>query len=373
MISRTILQLIKHKIHQEKVILLLGARQVGKTTLLMTLIQDQNDILWLNADEPDIQALFENANSTRLKLYFGNKTLVIIDEAQYIHEIGRKLKLIHDQIKNIQVIATGSSSLDLKNNTHEPLTGRKWEFHLFPISFSEMVNHHSLLEEKRRIPHRLIYGYYPEIVTHPGEERERLKLITECYLYKDILMFQGLKKPEKLVHLLRMLASQIGSEVNYNSLSKALRINHETVEKYVQLLEESFVLFRLPAYSTNRQKELKKGRKIYFYDNGVINVLNGNYTILEHRQDKGALWENFVISELYKKNVYQKTHAHFYFWRTHDQQEIDLIIEQDQILHAYEIKWNPKVKTRLSKTFSSAYPNHTFQSINYENIEEFLL
>lgn len=373
MIARNILDQIVSKIHQSKVILLLGARQVGKTTLLQEVVKLHEQVLWLNADEPDVMALLESANSKRLELFFGNHTLVVIDEAQLIQDIGRKLKLIHDQLKHIQVIATGSSAFELRNKTNEPLTGRKWEFQLFPLSFSEMVKHHGLLEEKRSIPHRLVYGYYPEIITHIGQERERLKLIADSYLYKDILMFQGLKKSEKLIHLLKMLAAQIGTEVNYNRLSRDLQINHETVEKYIQLLEQSFVIFRLPAFSTNQQKELKKGRKIYFFDNGIINTLTGNFSILETRQDKGALWENFVISELYKKHTYEKTYGQFYFWRTHDQQEIDLIIDQNQVLYAHEIKWSPKAKARLSKTFSSKYSNHQFSVIHTENVEAFLL
>ena len=373
MIYRHLEKDLKAKFHKDKAIIVLGGRQTGKTTLLRILTENRKDTLWLNADEPDIKMLVENATSTRLKSYFGKNKIVIIDEAQQITDIGKKLKLITDTLKDIQVIATGSSAFEIKNKTNEPLTGRKWEFHLFPLSFSEMVKHHGLIEEKRMIPHRLVYGYYPEVVTQLGEEKERLKLLSDSFLYKDILMYQGLKKPEKLIHLLKMLAANISSEINYNQLSKQLQLNNETVEKYIQLLEQCYIIFRLPAFATNLTKELKKGRKVYFTDNGIINSLTGNFSLIENRNDKGALWENFVISEMYKQNEYKKQLGKFFFWRSHDQQEVDLVIQKNKMLETFEIKWSDKKMPRLNKTFSSNYPKHSFQFINYENTEEFLL
>jgi predicted AAA+ superfamily ATPase len=373
MIGRIIKQNIITKLFKGKVIILLGPRQVGKTTLLKEIIKERNDALWLNADEPDIQALFENATSTRFKNYFGNHKIIVIDEAQTITDIGIKLKIIIDSLPELQVIATGSSAFEIKNKTNEPLTGRKWQFQLFPFSFSELANHHGLIEEKRMIPVRLLYGAYPEITLHQGEEKERLKLLSESYLYKDILMFEGLKMPEKLVHLLQLLAFRIGTEINYNNLSKELKIDNATVEKYIKLLEDSFIIFRLKALSRNHAKELKKGRKIYFIDNGIVNALLGNFNLPENRADVGALWENYVISEIYKKYHYENRWANFYFWRTQDQQEIDLVIEENQVFHAFEIKWNQNVKARLSKTFSRNYENHQFNVINPFNVEEFLL
>jgi predicted AAA+ superfamily ATPase len=373
MIQRTIRQNIEEKLFKGKVIILLGPRQVGKTTLLKEIIRDKNDTLWLNADEPDIQALFSNATSTRLKNYFGTKKIIVIDEAQTLADIGIKLKIINDSLKDIQVIATGSSAFEIKNKTNEPLTGRKWQFQLFPFSFSELVKHYGLIEEKRMLPVRLLYGAYPEITLHQGEEKERLKLLTDSYLYKDILMFDGLKMPDKLVHLLQLLAFRIGTEINYNNLSKELKIDNSTVEKYIQLLEDSFIIFRLKALSRNHSKELKKGRKIYFVDNGVVNALLGNFNLPENRSDIGGLWENYIISEMYKKYSYENRWANFYFWRTQDQQEIDLVIEENQVFHAFEIKWNKNVKARLSKTFSRNYENHTFQVITPDSIEDFLL
>ncbi len=373
MIPRFLEQGLKEKMHKGKAIILLGGRQTGKTTLLKIITEKRSDTLWLNADEPDIKTLVENATSTRLKTYFGKNKIIIIDEAQQINDIGKKIKLVTDTLRDIQVIASGSSAFEIKNKTNEPLTGRKWEFHLFPLSFSEMVSHHGLIEEKRMIPHRLVYGYYPEVVTHSGEERERLKLLADSFLYKDILMYQGLKKPEKLFHLLKMLAANISSEINYNQLSKQLQINNETVEKYIQLLEQCYIIFRLPAFATNLTKELRKGRKVYFTDNGIINSLTGNFSLIENRSDKGALWENFVISEMYKQNEYKKEYGKFFFWRSHDQQEVDLVIQKGNLLETFEIKWSDQKTPRLSKTFSSNYPKHIFQFIHYNNVDEFLL
>jgi uncharacterized protein len=373
MIERVVFDSLLKKFFKGKAIILLGARQVGKTTLLKKVLSENKGILWLNADEPDVQNLFTNATSTRFKTIIGDNKIVVIDEAQSIADIGIKLKLMVDNIPDVQVVATGSSAFDLKNKTNEPLTGRKWLFQLFPLSFQELCNYHGVLEEKRMIPHRLVFGAYPEVVLNKGEEEERLRLLTDSYLYKDILMYEGLKMPDKLVHLLKLLATRVGSEVNYNNLSNEIKIDNATVEKYIKLLEDSFVIFRLPAYSKNHSKELKKGRKIYFFDNGVINALIGNYNFIENRIDAGALWENYVVSELYKKYRYENRFANFYFWRTQDQQEIDLIIEENNLLKAYEIKWNSKAKARLSKTFSNTYANHTFDVINYDNCEEFLL
>lgn len=373
MIKRAITPKIKHRLHARKIILLFGARQVGKTTLLKEIVSQYTDYLWYNADEPEVQSLFENPSSARLRNYFAGHQLIVIDEAQQLPEIGKTLKRVIDTIDNVQIIATGSSSFELRNRTNEPLTGRKWEFHLFPLSFQEMVQHTTLMDEVQQIPHRLVFGYYPEIVTHFGEEKERLKLIAESYLYKDILMWQNIQKPDKLVNLLKALAHQVGSEVNFNELSKILSIDNETVEKYISLLEQTFVIFRLPSYSTNARKELKKGRKIYFYDVGIRNALIGNFAPIELRNDIGALWENFVIAEMYKKNSNEGGFGNFYFWRTFDQQEIDLIIEQDGVLSAYEIKWNKNANLRISRTFTSNYPNHKMHLIHSGNLDEFLL
>lgn len=373
MIPRIVEEKINKRLNAEKIILLFGARQVGKTTLLKHIIREKDNVLWYNADEPYIQELFSNPSSSRLKNYFGKHKIIVIDEAQQLPDIGKTLKRVVDSISGVQVIATGSSSFELRNKTNEPLTGRKWEFYLYPFSFKELAESTSLIEEVQQIPQRMVFGAYPEVITHADDAKERLKILTESYLYKDVLMWQNIQKPDKLVNLLKALAYQIGSEVNFNELSKTLGISSETVEKYVILLEQSFVLFRLPSYSSNHRKELKKGRKIYFYDNGVRNALIGDFKPIEIRQDTGALWENYIVSEMYKKEQYEGGFGNFYFWRTTDQQEVDLIIEKDGILNAFEIKWNKNANPRLTKTFSSLYPKHTFQVITPQNVDEWLL
>jgi predicted AAA+ superfamily ATPase len=351
----------------------MGARQTGKTTLLRKLVQQQIDVLWLDADEPDTISLFDNITSTMLKQVLAGKKIVVIDEAQRIENIGLKLKLITDQIPEIQLIAAGSSSFDLANKINEPLPGRKWEYKLHPLSFSEMVDHHGLIEEKRLLYHRLLFGYYPEVLNNPGSEREVLKQLSDSYLYKDVLMWERIKKPEKLVKLLQALALQLGSEVTYNNIGSLLLIDNQTVENYIQLLEQAYIIFRLPAFSRNHRKELKRGRKIYFYDNGIRNALLANFTMPELRTDIGALWENFMISERMKYLHYNTIWANTYFWRTQDHQEIDFIEDRDGVLHAYEFKWNENQKAFLSKSFTKTYPNHTFSLINPENFSDFLL
>jgi len=372
MINRILSPEIEKRMFGGKAIILMGARQTGKTTLLKNSVGKEDHVLWMNADEPDIISLFEEVTSTRLKSIFSGKKIVVIDEAQRIPDIGLKMKLITDTMPETQLIATGSSSFELANSVNEPLTGRKWEYQLFPLSFGEMAAHHGLLEETRLMPHRLVYGYYPDVVTHPGDEKEVLKQLSDSYLYKDILMWERIKKPEKLVKLLQALALQLGSEISYNNLANLLSMDNETVEKYIQILEQTYVIFRLPAYSRNHRKELKRGRKIYFIDNGIRNAILADFKLPELRNDLGALWENFVISERMKYLHYNRIWGNSYFWRTQDQQEIDYIEERAGKLYAFEIKWNPRKKPFLSKSFSNTYPDHTFSFINPENFTEFI-
>lgn len=236
-----------------------------------------------------------------------------------------------------------------------------------------MVNHHGLLEETRLMPHRLVYGYYPEVVCNQGKEKEMLKQLSDSYLYKDILMWEGIKKPEKLLKLLQALAFQLGSEISYNNLFSLLEMDNQTVEKYIQLLEQTFIIFRLPAFSRNHCKELKRGRKIYFFDNGIRNALLANFNLPELRTDIGVLWENFIISERIKCLHYNNLWANSYFWRTQDQQEIDYVEDRDGMLYAYEIKWNAKKKPVLSKSFSNTYPKHEYNIVNPQNYEQFIM
>lgn len=373
MITRLLENRIKQKLGRGKAILIMGARQVGKTTLLHNLFEEERQVLWLNGDETDVQALFENISATRLKAIFGNKTYVIIDEAQRIPNIGLRLKLITDQIPDVQLIATGSSSFDLANKVNEPLTGRKWEYKMYPLSFGEMVEHHGLLDEKRLIPHRLIYGYYPEIVANPGEEKELLKELSDSYLYKDILMWEQIKKPDNLLKLLQAIAFQVGSQVSYSELGQICSMDSKTVEKYITLLEQTFIIFRLSSFSRNLRNELKNSRKIYFYDNGIRNALIANFSQVETRTDTGALWENFLISERIKYLQYSGAWTNYWFWRTRDQKEIDFIEESDGQIKAYEFKWNPKAKYKKPISFLSTYQGSSFEIIHPGNVETFIL
>ncbi len=375
MIKRKLLNNLVQQCFKGKVIMLLGARQVGKTTLLRTLTQTiGKQFKWFNADEADIYRAFSDADtSTQLMALIGNDTeLVIIDEAQQINEIGKKIKLIYDNYPHIQVIATGSSALDLMDKTAEPLTGRKREFQLFPVSFQELTDTFGTLEAKRLLHTRLVFGSYPEIINNPGNEKEALLEISKSYLYKDLLMIDGIRKTAVLEKLLQALAFQVGQEVNFNELARLIgNIDTATVEKYIDLLEKAFIVFKLPALSRNLRNELKKGKKYYFYDNGIRNVLISNYNPVDLRADVGALWENYLISERKKRNAYTGHTPNAFFWRTRDQAEIDYIEESGGVLNAFEIKWKNQ-KVSFPKSFLQAYPEHTTQVITSENYGEFV-
>ena len=373
MIERLLYKTIENKLFVGKIIILTGARQVGKTTLLKQLLRQKEGVLWLNGDELQVQNLFANASADRLLSEFSNSKIVILDEAQRIENIGLRLKLIADSDSEVQVIATGSSAFELANKVNEPLTGRKWEYQMFPLSFGEMVAHHGKLKEMRMLPRRIIYGYYPEVVTNDGNEVEILKLLTDAYLYKDILSWESIKHPDKLQTLLRALAYQVGSQVSYNELSQMCSMDSKTVERYINLLEQCYIIFRLPSFSRNLRHELKSSRKIYFYDNGIRNALIADYRAPEVRQDIGSLWENFVVAERMKSNEYYHRWVNRYFWRTKQQQEIDYLEEGGGNLYVYEMKWNPRAKASITKTFTEAYPNSEFQVITPDNISDFLL
>ncbi len=373
MIKRVLTETVKGRLGSGKAIILMGPRQVGKTTLLRTIFTDNEEVLFLSGDELDVRQLFENISATRLKAIIGSKKTIVIDEAQRIEDIGLRLKLITDEMPDVQLVATGSSSFDLANKVNEPLTGRKWEYLMYPLSFAEMVAHHGLLEERRLLPHRMVYGYYPEVVTRQGEEKDILKQLSDSYLYKDILMWEQIKKPDKLLTLLSAIAFQVGHEVSYNELGQICGLDSKTVEKYVNLLEQTYVIFRLGSFSRNLRNELKSSRKIYFYDNGIRNAIIANFSQIETRSDVGALWENFIVSERKKKLSYDGLWRNTWFWRTTDQKEIDYIEEGDGKMDAFEFKWNPKEKARQPKQFATSYPDSGFTIVTPENMDGFLL
>jgi uncharacterized protein len=368
MISRDLLQRIRNNLFKGKAVIVIGPRQSGKTTLMKMIAGDSKEpATWLNCDEPDIRELLANATSTRLASIIGKNRMVVIDEAQRVADIGITLKLIVDQIKDVQLLVTGSSSFDLTGKINEPLTGRKYEYHLYPISFNEMARHTSLIEEKRLLEHRIVYGYYPGIVTRPGEEKELLSLLSDSYLYKDILIHENIKKPEKLEKLLQALALQIGNEVRYHEIGQLIGADNETVERYVTILERAYIIFRLPSLSRNMRNEIRKGRKLFFFDNGIRNAIIKNFNPPGLRQDTGALWENFLISERVKNNEYRGIACNYFFWRTTTRQEIDFIEERDGMLFAYEFKWSGSKNPRAPKSFLDAYPESKYSVVNREN------
>ncbi|MEM8526480.1 MAG: ATP-binding protein, partial [Bacteroidota bacterium] len=373
LIDRILFPHLQSHLEQGKIVLLIGPRQVGKTTILEKISERfKGKKIWLDCDEPDVRERLTNATSTDLKAWIGNAQLVIIDEAQRVKNIGLTLKLFTDKIKKIKVIVTGSSSLDLANEINEPLTGRKWEFTLLPISTEEMVNHQGEMEERRLLEHRMIYGFYPEVINRLGKEQALLQQLSSSYLYKDIFTFHDVRKPEIVEKLLRALALQIGSEVNFHELSQLVGSDQATVQRYIDLLEKAYVVFRLTAFSRNLRNELKKSRKIYFYDNGIRNALVNSFQSLSTRSDVGALWENFLVSERLK---YIHNHQHYsnrYFWRTTRQQEIDYIEEREGKLFAFEFKWSPTKKVSFPKTFVNNYPNVETMVVSPDNYTQFI-
>lgn len=372
MITRILENKIREKLGSGKVIVLLGARQTGKTTLLNKMFGTDDTAIWLNGDEPEVRSLLHNISSDRLRSIIGNKRTLIIDEAQRIEDIGLKLKLIADNIKNVQVVATGSSSFELANRLNEPLTGRKWEYNIFPLSCAEITAHNGYIQERSLLKHRLVFGYYPEIVNNPGTEKERLNELINSYLYKDLLIWGRLQKADSIIKLLQAIAFQIGNEVSYSELGRIIDADKQTVERYISLLEDCFIIFRLGAFSRNLRKEISKSRKIYFYDLGVRNALINNFSPVDLRQDKGALWENFIISERIKHTKYNNIWNSKYFWRTYTQQEIDYIEESDGELSAYEFKWNKLSKKKIPDTFINEYKVKKAEIITPENYDGFV-
>lgn len=374
MITRKLQQVIEAKLFKGKAIIVIGARQVGKSTLFQ-LISSKIDkpTLKLNCDEPEVRELLSNVNSKELKLLIGNNRVLIIDEAQRVANIGITLKLITDNHPDVQLLVTGSSSFELQNKISEPLTGRKFQYNLFPISTGELMDTSGILSVKQELENRLIYGSYPDIFNHKEDAKELLLNIANSYLYKDILALEDIRKPHLLEKLLVALALQVGSEVSYNELAQTIGSDSKTVEKYIDLLTKCFVVFQLNAFNRNIRTELKKGKKIYFYDNGIRNAILQNFAPINLRQDMGALWENFFISERIKANHYNGNFVKPFFWRTTQQQEIDYIEEKDGAFHLFEMKWNPKkAKVNIPSSFRNAYQVESFSIITPENYLEWI-
>ncbi len=373
-----IIRYLKEKIERHfsvgKVILIYGARQVGKTTLLKQISESiEEEILWLNGDEPDVREMFADATSTKLKSIIGRHTFVFIDEAQRIKNIGLTLKLIHDNISNIQVVATGSSSFDIYDEIKEPLTGRKFEFNLYPISYEELHNHFGPIEAKRYLDSIFKFGLYPEIVSDFSQAKKLLPLIADSYLYKDLFVYERLKRPNLLVKITQALALQVGNEVSYSEIAQLVDADKNTVEKYIYLLEQVFVIFRLPALSRNKRNEIKRGRKIYFWDIGIRNALISNFSEMNLRTDIGAVWENFMISERLKFIKYHDIYSETYFWRNKSQSEIDYVEYRNNNYYAFEFKWSSKKKAKIPRSFFTNYPESEAHIVNPNNFENYII
>jgi uncharacterized protein len=350
----------------------MGARQVGKTTLIRSLFSGTDGVIWLNGDEPDVRSLLNESTSSSLKSIIGSHKVLVIDEAQRIENIGLTIKLVVDNIPGVKVIATGSSSFELANSINEPLTGRKWEFQLHPLSVQEMVMHHGILEEKRQLNNRLIFGMYPDVVKNIGIEQDLLLQLSDSYLYKDILIWDEIRKPERLEKLIQSLAFQVGQLVSANELAQQTGLDNKTVERYIDLLKKSYVVFELSSFSRNLRNEIKKSRKIYFYDNGIRNAVIRQFSPADLRNDIGQLWENFIISERIKLNQYNHPTRQTYFWRNHAQQEIDLVETDGTTIRVFETKWSSKTKPKFSKSFMQEYePSHA-DVINPDNYLQFV-
>jgi len=374
MIIRELNSIIKSKFFKGKAIVVTGARQVGKTTLLKQLVKEIGlPSIFLNCDEVEVRNSLENANFERLKAIIGSNKIIFIDEAQRVNSIGLTLKIIVDNFTDVQLLVTGSSTLELATGIKEPLTGRKFEYNLFPFSLAELVKHNNLIIEEQALEKRLIFGSYPDALNYPGEEKELLLNLTNSYLFKDILSLANIRKPLLLEKLIQALALQVGNEVSYHELGQIIDSDKQTVEKYVDLLEQCFVIFKLTAYSKNLRNEIKKSKKIYFYDNGIRNAVIQNFSALALRQDTGALFENYMISEYIKKSNNQRKFAKYYFWRSFQQQEIDLIEEVNGNINVIEIKWNENKKVKFPTTFTDAYPVNDTIVINRKNYTSILL
>ena len=370
MIKRQLYEKIRSRMFGGKAIILSGPRQAGKTTLIREILHDQ-PFLFLDGDDPFVRNTLIDISTERLKTLIGEHKIVFIDESQRIENIGLTSKIIVDQLKGVQLILSGSSSFEMNEKIKEPLTGRKWTFELFPVSFSEWFAQKGLLSAMQSLEDQLVFGFYPDILNHPEDRIELLKELVDSYLFKDILLYANIKKADVIFKLVRALAYQVGSEVVYNEVAQLIGVDSKTVSNYIDILEKAFVVFRLPSYSTNQRNEIKKGVKVYFYDNGVRNAVINAFESVNNRKDIGALWENFLVAERLKQNSYQKRLVQSYFWRTTQQQEIDYVEVSNDKIQAFEFKWNSKAKARFSTTFTNHYDSEN-TVITKENYIDFV-
>lgn len=376
MITRAIESRIQNALDKKKVVTIMGPRQVGKSTLAERIIPNDANILEINGDNTDVQSMFVNIDEAKMKILIGNKNFLFVDEAQKIENVGNMLKIVAEKFDGVRIIVTGSSAFKLASAVNESLTGRKREFKLYPLSFKEMANNTSVVEESRMLDHRLIYGYYPEVVTSPGDEKEVLKELIDSYLYKDVMEENNIAKPDKLVRLVQALAFQIGSTVSATELAGLVGIDAKTIERYIEILEKSYIIFTLPSYAKNQRNELKFARKLYFWDMGIRNAVIGNMAPVSLRapEELGHMWENFAIAERLKKNEYAgRTFVRHYFWRTQQKKEVDLIEIEDGVMTGFEVKRKKGKKVGAPAQFTAAYPEAKFECITPDELMEFLM
>ena len=372
-VSRTIRAAIERRLGDRKAIILQGARQVGKTTLIEKLLGEQPDVLWVNGDDPAARVRWNDISKSLLTQLVAGYSYLVIDEAQRIENVGLAVKMCIDGRLPVKVLLSGSSSLNLASSLNEPLTGRKWSFELYALSWSEIVGAIRLPAALDRVNELLVTGCYPEVVTATDSKEDRLREIAASYLYKDILEYGDVRKPDLIVKLLRALAFQIGAEVSYQELSLLLGVDNKTVQRYIQLLEDAYVLLRLSALSTNPRKEISTSKKIYFLDNGIRNAVIDDFAPFDERADRGPLWENFMVTELYKHHRNQGSRGQFYFWRSRSQAEVDLVISAGGKYQAYEFKYNPRKKATFAKSFIDRYKPQTMEVVNVGNFYESLV
>jgi predicted AAA+ superfamily ATPase len=372
-ISRIIAEDVSRKFFKGKVIVVYGPRQSGKTTLIKELLREMAvSPVFLNGDDDLDVHYFDTVTASRWTQLMGEKKVVFIDEGQKIQNLGRAVKLLVDSRDDVQVVITGSSSFTLANSVEETLTGRKFEYRLFPLSYAELAKHFGFLEESKKLELRLVYGSYPEVVTNEDGVKETLKMLADSYLYRDLMQYEVIRKPAVLEKLLRAVALQVGSEVSYNELAGLIGVSRTLVESYLKILEQAFIIFPLTSYSNNLRNEIKKGVKYYFWDNGIRNAVLNDFTPVPQRNDIGALWENYAISERMKGNAYSRADGLPYFWRTTDQMEVDYLEVCGSKIKAFEFKWNPKKKSRVTKAFTNRYPDAEIETITPENFGEWV-
>lgn len=373
MIIRSLSSTLNLKSDIKKAVIIQGPRQAGKTTLVKSLAEAAGaGFTYVNGDEPVARSLWKPDNVSTVIQLIGKNTLVIIDEAQALENIGLLIKILIDRELGYQFIITGSSALELANQTFESLTGRYRGFKLLPVSIQEIRNTFGLMQVIESLPQRLIFGSYPEVISHNEDARAIISTLTQSYLYKDILALTGLRKPQVLDDLLKALSWQVGSQVSYNELSRTLGIDVKTVDKYITILEKNFILFTLHSFARNLRNELLRSKKIYFYDNGIRNSVINNFSPLSFRSDIGSLWENYLISERLKWLANRGINANTYFWRTTNQSEIDYVEEIDGIITAFEFKYNPKNKVRFASSFIESYKPVELKVIHSENYWDWL-